>query len=174
MKSWLSFLPLALFALLLGGFVIALHHSHQPKFAQHVGDPVPVTNLPLIGASGANFATSDWQGRVYIINFFASWCVPCRAESEQLLHLAELRVPMVGVAYKDKMEAAMRFLSREGNPFLAVAQDADGRAGIDWGITGVPETFVIDQQGIIRFHLVGVLTDDIITDELEPLLRELK
>lgn len=167
--------PLALFGLLVLILIVGLHHSggDASKFAQHVGDPVPVTDLPILGESGSRFKTSAWRGRPYIVNFFASWCADCRLEHEELMTLASQNLPMIGVIFKDKPSKATAYLKQSGNPFNAVAQDDDGRAGIDWGLTGVPETFVIDQQGTIRWHHIGGLTDQVVTNELMPVWEEI-
>jgi cytochrome c biogenesis protein CcmG/thiol:disulfide interchange protein DsbE len=160
--------PLLLFGLLVLVLIVGLHHSNGPKFAQHIGDPVPVTDLPLLDGSGAHFKTAAWRGRPYIVNFFASWCGDCRIEHEELMTLAAAHIPMIGITFKDKPAKTTAFLDQNGNPFAAVAEDDDGRAGIDWGLTGVPETFLIDGNGTIRWHYIGGLTDAVVTDELMP------
>jgi len=176
-RSWLAFLPLIIFALIVVAFGVALRHSgtEAPKFAQHVNEPAPVTELPILDSSQARFATKDWRGHAYLVNFFASWCVPCRSEHAALMELAITSgLPIIGIAYKDKPETVASFLEKGGNPFRTVAEDRGGRTGIDWGITGVPETFLIDAEGVIRFHAVGPLTDDIINRELLPIWSEVK
>ena len=164
--------PLLIFGLLVLVLIVGLRHNRAgdvSKFAQHIGDPVPVTDLPVLGGAGGRFTTASWQGKPYIINFFASWCADCKAEHEELMTLGVAHMPLIGITFKDKSDKAALYLERVGNPFLAVAEDEDGRAGIDWGLTGVPETFVIDARGIIRWHHIGGLTDQIVSDELMPL-----
>ncbi len=170
-----AFTPFIVFALLVVFLVIGLHHSKPqvPKFAQHIGDTAPVTDLPILNGNGARFTTASWHGRPYMINFFASWCGDCKAEHEELMTLAASHLPMIGITFKDKADNVTSYLGRVGDPFIAVAQDDNGRAGIDWGLTGVPETFVVDAQGIIRWHHIGALTDDIARDELMPLWESL-
>jgi DsbE subfamily thiol:disulfide oxidoreductase len=168
-QSWPLFVPLALFACLITGLVVALAHSGGNKFALHIDEPAPATQLPLMETGDARFSTEDWLGRAYLVNYFASWCVPCHAEHEALLALArDQHIPIIGIAFKDEGGPVRGFLAREGNPFVGVAMDASGRTGIDWGITGVPETFLIDAAGIIKLHIVGPLTDDVVTQQLLP------
>lgn len=167
-----SFIPLLLCFGLVAALAVALLHNktENNKFALHVGEPATPTRLPLFDAPAeTRFDTHDWIGRPYIVNFFASWCSPCRAEHEVLSGLQQqLHLPLIGIAFKDRAEATQHFLSRSGNPYLAVAMDADGRTGIDWGLTGVPETFIIDATGIIRYHFVGPMTEEVVAEELLP------
>ena len=163
--------PLIIFGVLVLTLVVGLRHntaSDINKFAQHIGDGAPVTDLPVLNGAGAHFTTRSLKGRPYIINFFASWCSDCRAEHEELMTLQASNIPMIGITFKDKADKASAYLDRLGNPFVAVAEDNNGRAGIDWGLTGVPETFMIDANGIIRWHHIGGLTDDIVSNELMP------
>jgi cytochrome c biogenesis protein CcmG/thiol:disulfide interchange protein DsbE len=167
--------PLIVFVLLVVALLVGVSHIHRtPKFAQHIGDPAPVTDLPVLQGAGARFATKDWYGRPYVINFFASWCPECKAEHEELLAVAAAHIPVIGITFKDRGDKAAAFLQREGNPFVAVAQDDNGRAGIDWGLTGIPETFIIDDRGVIRWHHIGPLTEDVVTDELMPVWENVR
>ena len=177
--TWLRLIPALLFAALIIGLALALAHprADNNKFAQHIGEPVPRTAEPGLTlntkAPAASFVTDQWQGRAYIVNFFASWCVPCQAEHDHLMRLAQTAIPIIGIAFKDRPDAVQRFMSKNGSPFSLIALDNKGQTGIDWGITGVPETFVIDKNGVIRFHQAGPLTDAIIYDEILPLWRSL-
>jgi cytochrome c biogenesis protein CcmG/thiol:disulfide interchange protein DsbE len=176
-EKLMAVVPLALFGLLILVLIIGLHHANKgdvSKFAMHVGDPVPVSDLPILNGSDARFATNVWRGRPYLVNFFASWCPDCKAEHEELMTLAASNMPMIGVVFKDKADRVNGFLDRAGNPYVAVAQDDDGRAAIDWGLTGVPETFLIDEYGIIRWHYIGALTDAVVSDELMPIWVRVK
>jgi cytochrome c biogenesis protein CcmG/thiol:disulfide interchange protein DsbE len=115
------------------------------------------------------------KGQVWIFNVWASWCVACREEHPVLVEMDKLQMaPIIGLDYKDKREDAMAMLSRYGNPYLLSAYDADGRVGINYGVYGVPETYVIDKEGIIRFKHIGPITMDLLNRKIVPLLSELK
>lgn len=125
---------------------------------------VPLGDLPT-------FAAADLaDGRVKIVNFWASWCAPCRAEHPNLMQLKAEGLPLYGVNYKDKPEAARRFLEELGNPFERIGADASGRMGINWGLYGVPETFVIDGEGKVLLRFPGPLTERALQDEVRPAL----
>ena len=133
-----------------------------------IGKPAPDISLPALDAEAQNFDRAELgQGKPIIVNFWASWCVPCRLEHSTLESLAARNgVTLYGVDYKDKPEDGRAFLSELGNPFGKINEDRDGRVSIDWGVTGVPETFVIDSKGIIRVHYAGPLNEQ----ELERLI----
>lgn len=135
--------------------------------------PPDFTLPPLEGADRPGLAAADLrgQGRPVLVNFFASWCVPCLIEHPQLTRLAREGVPLFGVAYKDKPGDSLAFLKRHGMPYARLGVDQPGRVAIDWGLYGVPETYLIDRQGIIRWRWAGPLTEDTLTQELQPLLR---
>ncbi len=136
--------------------------------------PAPPTSLPPLDPGRPGLGTADLatRGRVTVVNVFASWCIPCREEAPQLAQLARARgVRLIGIAYKDKPEAARAFLAEYGNPFETVALDADGRAGIDWGISGVPESFVLDAHGIVRGHFGPLTPDGMVMDMLPAIVR---
>ena len=131
---------------------------------------VPALTLPPLDGATQGFGPADLatKGRVTLVNIFASWCIPCREEAPQLAQLARARgVRLIGIVYKDKPEAARAFLNEYGNPFERIGLDADGRAGIEWGISGVPETFVVDGHGVIRGRF-GPLSPDSLVIELLP------
>jgi cytochrome c biogenesis protein CcmG, thiol:disulfide interchange protein DsbE len=139
-----------------------------------IGKPVPATEFPPVpgltrdGAPIPGIARSDFIGNVSLVNVWASWCVPCRTEAPLLMQLArDKRIRIVGINYKDTAENAQRFLSRYGNPFAAAGADATGRAGVEWGVTGVPETFIVGRDGRIAYKLVGPITPD----NVEPVLK---
>lgn len=176
-KNPVAFIPLALFLLLAAALMVAVIRSGNEvpapsRFASHINDTAPLTDLPPLVPGAAGYSTADWKGGAYLVNFFASWCVPCRAEHALLMRLTAEKIPVVGIAYKDRAEAISAFLKQFGDPFHLVVTDADGRAAIDWGITGVPETFLIDADGRIRFHQAGPLTETVITNRIIPLWRE--
>ncbi len=124
---------------------------------------------PALGFGGADLAA----GRPILVNFFASWCVPCIIEHPELMALSREGLPIWGIAYKDKPEAAAGFLARHGNPFARVARDEPGGVAIDWGVYGVPESYLLDGKGVVRWRLAGPLTPAIVAEQLRPLLRAL-
>jgi cytochrome c biogenesis protein CcmG, thiol:disulfide interchange protein DsbE len=136
-----------------------------------IGKPAPPFALPGLGAqpgfSNTDFAT---QPAPVLLNFFASWCVPCALEAQQLAGLRARGATVWGITYKDKPEATAAFLRRGGNPFARIAVDTAGRTGIDFGISGVPETFLIDRIGTVRRRWVGPLTDAIVAEDVQPML----
>jgi cytochrome c biogenesis protein CcmG/thiol:disulfide interchange protein DsbE len=138
-----------------------------------VGKPAPDIALPALDAQAQSFARAELgRGRPIVINFFASWCAPCRIEHPTLEALAARKeITLYGVDYKDKPEDARAFLSELGNPFSKINEDREGRVSIDWGVTGVPETFVIDGKGVIRVHYAGPLNDRIVEALILPALK---
>jgi len=136
--------------------------------------PAPQFALPSLFAGTPGFRTADLNGRVTLVNFFASWCVPCRAEQPALRQAAQAGIGLVGIDYKDKPANAQAFLAELGNPYRVVAVDADGRAGAEFGINGVPQSYLIDRSGVIRFRLAGPLTPDIVRHQIVPLAARLK
>ena len=139
-----------------------------------IGKPVPDFALPAQTPDAAGFGATDVRaaGRPMLVNFFASWCVPCVIEHPQLMALSREGLPIWGIAYKDKSDAAAGFLTRHGNPFARVARDAPGQVAIDWGVYGVPESYLIDAGGLIRWRYAGPLTPEVVSDQLRPLLRQ--
>jgi cytochrome c biogenesis protein CcmG/thiol:disulfide interchange protein DsbE len=133
-----------------------------------IGKPVPKFALP--GDPG--FSAADLTGKPILVNFFASWCVPCVEEAGVLMGLQRTGVPIYGIAYKDKAAATAAFLNRNGNPYARIARDEPGLVAIDWGVTGVPESYLIDKDGTVRWRWVGPLTAEAVTGSLEPLLRQ--
>jgi cytochrome c biogenesis protein CcmG/thiol:disulfide interchange protein DsbE len=134
-----------------------------------LGRPAPQLTLPPLDAQTKGIAPADLADskRVTLVNLFASWCIPCREEAPQLAQLARARgVRLIGIAYKDKPEAARAFLDEYGDPFERVGLDLDGRAGIEWGISGVPETFVLDRHGIVRGRFGPLSPDGLVMDLL--------
>lgn len=171
-------------ALLFAGFVAYLAYALRPERDPSVvpsaliDKPAPEFDLPplyddLPGLARSDLASAELGGKPVLVNFFASWCVPCRAEHPLLMRLKEEGVALYGIAYKDKPEDAKAFLAELGNPFSRVAMDSSGRTGIDFGVYGVPETYVIDGQGRIRFRHVGPLYPYVLDEQLMPLLAEL-
>ncbi|MBC7433558.1 MAG: DsbE family thiol:disulfide interchange protein [Rubritepida sp.] len=139
-----------------------------------LGRPPPDFALPPVeGSTLPGFASADLRGleRPSLVNFWASWCVPCIIEHPQLMALRAEGVPIFGISYKDRAPDALQFLSRRGDPFLRLAADPPGRVAIDWGVYGVPESYILDRQGIIRWRYAGPITADIMNEDVKPLLR---
>jgi cytochrome c biogenesis protein CcmG, thiol:disulfide interchange protein DsbE len=169
------FLPLVLFA----GLAVVLGADPTPNPREGpsplIGRPAPPLTLPSLHGSGRALAVGDLKGRVWLLNVWASWCAPCREEHPLLVALArEQRLPIVGLNYKDDPRNAQEWLLRLGDPYQASISDRDGRVGIDYGVYGVPETFVIDKTGIVRFKHVGPLTYEVWTRTLRPLIHALQ
>ena len=160
-RTWLALLPLALFLALSGVFLAQLMSGHDTQTLPSalIGQPVPITNLPPIAALAIpGIAPEDFKGKVTVLNVFASWCAPCRDEHPVLMELAkDKRFQLIAINYKDKPENAAAFLSELGNPYARIGSDENGRAGIDWGVYGVPESYVIGPDGVIRYKHVGPL-----------------
>jgi len=139
-----------------------------------IGKRAPAFDLPLLTAPGQRFSEKTMLGKVWVLNVWASWCPPCLAEHPVVSQFARSGlVPIVGLNYKDTREDALPWLNRNGNPFQVVVFDADGRIGIDYGVYGVPETYVIDRGGVIRYKHIGPLTADVVQTKIEPLVKEL-
>lgn len=176
MTRYLRYLaPLILFLLLAGLLYRGL--SLDPKVVPSplIGKPMPVFTLPLLSDPDATISDTDIKGKVSAMNIWATWCVSCRAEHEVLLELAQTgKVNIYGLNYKDKRADAQRWLRQLGDPYIANAFDADGRTGIDWGVYGAPETFIMDKHGIIRHKHIGPLTRNDILNELLPLIARLE
>lgn len=172
MKRALAFLPLAALALVVAvsAFLLTRGGVRETISAGALGRPVPAYQLERLGG-GDPVTHQAMEGRAYLINIFASWCTPCRAEHPYLLQLKQQGVTIVGVASKDRPEAAARFLAELGDPFTAVALDRDGAFALDLGAAGVPETFVIGPDGAVRAVERGPLSPEIIEQRIAPALR---
>ena len=173
-------LPLIVFLALAALFLFRLGAGDPSKLPSAlIGRPAPDTPLPPVaelvrdGAPVPGLAATGLKGAVSLVNVWASWCVPCRDEAPLLLALArDKRIRMIGINYKDQPENARRFIGRYGNPFTVVGADANGRASIDWGVYGVPETFVVDRDGRIAYKLVGPITAENLESVLKPQLEK--
>ncbi len=138
-----------------------------------IDKPVPPFTLPPIEGRNDGFASTDLAGKVALVNVFASWCVPCRAEHPILMRLSREGVPVYGINHKDKAEDARRFLAELGNPYRRIGADIDGRVSIDWGVYGYPETFVIDRAGRIRYKHIGPIMPRDLEELIRPILERL-
>lgn len=173
MRRILYFLPVLAFLLIAFWFGQGLMRDPDALPSALVGRSAP--DFALAGLGGKpGLARTDLEGQVALVNFFASWCAPCRIEHPMLMRLAaEHRLALYGIAYKDKAADAERLLKQGGDPYSRIGMDADGRVGIDFGVYGVPETYVIDRQGNIRFRQVGPITQEAWERDLMPLLKAL-
>ncbi len=171
MKRWKLWLPLALLAVLALFLARGLQLNPRELPSPLIGKAAPAFVRPLL--AGGSFDTASLQGRVAVLNVFASWCGPCREEHALVTQLAKRfpAVAFIGLNYKDEPAAAKRWLRELGDPYTAVVVDADGRVGIDYGVYGVPETFVIGRDGRIAFKHVGPLTPEVIAQRIEPLIK---
>jgi DsbE subfamily thiol:disulfide oxidoreductase len=174
---WPVLVPLALFIVLLGFFglrLVEMNHGDMPDEIQTVmlDKPAPDFTLPPLFEGHPGFSSAEFKGKVTLVNFFASWCVPCRVEHPLLSQLAG-KVQLVGIDYKDKSQDATAWLSGMGNPYRVVVADLDGRVAIDFGVYGVPESYLIDRQGRIRYAWKKPFSPDEIQRKLLPLIAEL-
>ncbi len=175
MKSLRFLIPLGLFVVLLVFLGIGLNLNPREVPSPLIGKPAPSFNLSRLDDANQRVARDDLLGKVWMLNVWASWCAPCREEHPLVIDLARRQVvPVVGLNYKDTRQAATGWLANLGNPYQVTLFDNDGRVGIDFGVYGVPETFLIDQKGIIRLKHTGPLTPEVIKTRIEPLVRELQ
>ena len=170
-RLWLTLLPVGLFAALAVLFWVGLFSGDKSKIPSAlIGKPVPAFALEALpGADLPGFSADALKGQVTLVNVWASWCVPCREEHPQLVELAkDSRFKLYGMNYKDKEANAKGFLDRFGNPYAAIGIDPSGRTGIDWGVYGVPETFVIGRDGTILYKFIGPIMPDTLKSQLMP------
>lgn len=172
MRRLLFALPLAAFVAIAAWFAVGLTRDPNVLPSALIDRPVPAFTLPALeGADAPALSNEGLRGRVSLVNVFASWCVPCRAEHPLLMRLArEGRVAVYGIAYKDRAADAAGFLRSLGNPYAAIGHDESGRVGIEWGVYGVPETFIVDAAGRIRYRHVGALTPEVVDRTILPMV----
>jgi len=167
--------PLAIFLLLVGFLAVGLRLDPREVPSPLVGKPAPAFELPILQQPDKRFAPADMRGKVWLLNVWASWCESCRDEHPLLVALSKQNLlPILGLNYKDRGEDAQRWLKQFGDPYQFSAVDADGRIGIDYGVYGVPETYLIDAEGVIRFKQIGAITPAVLEQKLLPLARTLK
>jgi len=173
-KSLKFLIPLAIFLVLVGFLAVGLNLNPREVPSPLIGKPAPAFELTKLDAAEQKLKRDDLLGKVWVLNVWASWCAPCREEHPLVMELARRKLaPVYGLNYKDTRPAGMAFLTQLGNPYEASLFDSDGRVGIDWGVYGVPETFVVDKQGTIRFKHIGPLTPEVLEKKITPLLKEL-
>jgi cytochrome c biogenesis protein CcmG/thiol:disulfide interchange protein DsbE len=180
MKRWIFALPVLAFATI-AYFLFQSLAAPPPQILPSalIDKPAPHLTLPALDAATEGFGPRDLAaGHVTVVNVFASWCIPCHEEAPTLMNLAALAQPkgfqIYGMVQKDTPQNIRGFLAEAGNPFGRIGLDADGRASIEWGVYGAPETFVVDGKGIIRFKYVGALTDQIVSSQLLPAIEQAK
>ena len=167
-------MPLIIFIVLVGFLAVGLTLNPREVPSPLVNKPVPQFSLPVLGAPDRVLAAKDLQGKVWLLNVWASWCVACRVEHPVLVDLARTGVvPIYGLNYKDKSPAAIAWLGNFGNPYVQSLSDTDGLVGIELGVYGVPETFVVDKQGVIRHKQIGPVTPEALRDTILPLVKKL-
>ena len=167
---WTIGVFVALLALLAVGLKLNPREVPSPL----IGKPAPAFELPLLAKPEQRFSEKTLLGKPWVLNVWASWCPPCLAEHPVVSQMSRSGLaPVVGLNYKDTREEALPWLERNGNPFQVVVFDPNGRIGIDYGVYGVPETYVIDRAGIIRYKHIGPLTPEVVQERIEPMLKEL-
>ena len=174
MKILKFLIPLGLFLGLVAFLAVGLKLDPREVPSPLIGKPAPAFVLTRLDNAQKTIRREDMLGKVWMLNVWASWCVACREEHPLLMQFAARQLlPIYGLNYKDSRAEGQQWLARFGNPYTASLFDGDGRVGIDWGVYGVPETFIIDQQGTIRFKHIGPLTPEVLRSRVEPLIRKL-
>ena len=168
-------LPLVGFIALIALLAVGLGLNPREVPSPLIGKPAPEFSLSLLHAADKNFAPKELLGKVWLFNVWASWCPSCREEHPILVSYAKTpgAIPVVGLNWKDKREDGLRWLARYGDPYLLSVYDNDGRVGINYGVYGAPETYLIDKQGIIRFKQIGPITPEVLEKKILPLVQEL-
>ena len=167
--------PLAIFLLLVGFLAAGLKLDPREVPSPLVGKAAPAFELPVLQHPDKHFSPADMRGKVWLLNVWASWCEACRDEHQVLVELSKQgALPILGLNYKDKGDDAQRWLQQFGNPYQLSVVDADGRIGVDYGVYGVPETYLIDAEGVIRYKQIGALTPAILEQKVLPLALALK
>jgi cytochrome c biogenesis protein CcmG/thiol:disulfide interchange protein DsbE len=168
-------IPLALFGVLVALLAVGLTRDPREVPSPLVNKPAPPFKVAQLTKADQAFSPADLKGQVWMLNVWASWCVACRSEHPLLVQMSHSNiVPVIGLDYKDKRDDGLKFLGQHGNPYTLSAVDTDGRIGIDYGVYGVPETFIIDKRGVIRHKQIGPITPEALEKTILPLLAQLK
>lgn len=168
-------IPLGVFVVLAGFLLVGLGLKPREVPSPLIDKPAPQFELAQLHEPTKTLGTDDMRGQVWLLNVWASWCVSCRIEHPLLVELAKTKVvPIVGLNYKDKPDEGKAWLAQLGNPYTVSVMDRDGRVGIDFGVYGVPETFVIDKNGLIRYKHIGPVTADSVEKKILPMVRQLQ
>jgi cytochrome c biogenesis protein CcmG, thiol:disulfide interchange protein DsbE len=174
MKALKFVIPLAVFALLAIFLAVGLTRDPREVPSPLIGKAAPAFRIEQLHDAKLAFSPADMKGKVWMLNVWASWCVSCRVEHPLLVDMSRRgMVPIVGLDYKDKRDDGMQWLAKFGNPYALSAFDVDGAVGIDYGVYGVPETFVIDKEGVIRYKQIGPITPEALEKKIMPLLKSL-
>ena len=175
MKAMRFLLPLGFFVVLVGFLYVGLFRDPHEVPSPLVDKPAPAFRLAQLDDPMKKLGPEDLKGQVWLLNVWASWCVSCRVEHPLLVELAKTNVvPVIGLNYKDTNALGRRWLEENGDPYKVSIVDADGRVGIDWGVYGVPETFIVDKNGVIRYKQIGPITQESLQKTILPLVRELQ
>ncbi len=167
--------PIVITALIGLALAVGLNLNPREIPSALIGSPIPTFELPPIPGRGLGLSSGDLKGKVSVVNVWASWCVECRKEHPLLMTLQErAKVPLHGISYKDKSADAVRWLASLGDPYNRIGADLDGRVSIDWGVYGIPETFVIDKRGRIAHKVIGAVNEQLLTETIFPLIEELR
>ncbi len=173
MKKFL--LPLAVLVVVVGFLGVGLKLNPREVPSPLIGKAAPPFTLPVLHEPGKRISNTDLKGQVWLLNVWASWCVTCREEHPVLVELARQKVvPIYGLNYKDKSEDAKAWLKQFGDPYVLSLVDEKGQIGIDYGVYGVPETYVIDRDGVIRYKKIGPVTPETVREKILPLVKQLK
>jgi cytochrome c biogenesis protein CcmG/thiol:disulfide interchange protein DsbE len=169
-------LPLVLFVVLVGFLAVGLGLDPREVPSPLIGKPAPDFEVPQLTASEKTFSPKEMLGKVWLLNVWASWCVSCRQEHPILVEYSKNAglPPVIGLDYKDQRTDGMQWLTQFGNPYVLSAFDADGRVGINYGVYGVPETYLIDKAGTIRYKQIGPITPEVLEKKILPLVKELE
>lgn len=175
MRRLLYLLPFLLFIGVGAAFYLGFQRDPRDIPSALIDKPVPAFDLPPLPGKPEGLSAERLKGDVTLVNVFASWCIPCKAEHPVITRLArEQGVTVRAINHKDKAEDALNWLARNGDPYASIGADLDGRVSIDWGVYGVPETFLIDRQGRIRYKHVGPLTPQVVEEQILPMVKHLR
>ena len=175
MKALKLVIPLVAFVAIAAFLAVGLTRDPREVPSPFIDKPAPAFRVEQLHDAKVAFSPEDMRGKVWLLNVWASWCVSCRAEHPLLVDMAKRRlVLIVGLNYKDKREDGLQWLTKFGDPYALSAYDVDGRVGIDYGVYAVPETFVIDKQGVIRYKQIGPITSEALEKTILPLIRKLE
>ena len=174
-RAWKWSIPLVIFMALVVFLYVGLYRDPREVPSPLIGKAAPAFTLHQLHAPDKMLGTADMRGKVWLLNVWASWCESCRVEHPLLVEMARQNIaPIIGLNYKDKDDLGKAWLAERGDPYAVSVVDGDGRVGIDWGVYGVPETFVVDKAGVIRYKQIGAITVEALQKTIVPLIRELQ